>query len=70
MNERIIGANGHPYPSRYAPPTGNAAMDEAWKILDRIEPGIVPPETRFLLAGMIAGTIVRYQEAAKQGGQP
>ncbi len=66
---RIIGANGHPYPSLFAPPTGNAAMDEAWEMLDRFEPGMIPPETRFALHGMIAGRIMLYQEAAKRGGK-
>jgi hypothetical protein len=63
---RVKADNGHVYPSRYEPLTGSAAMDEAWEMLDKIEPGVIPPDTRFLLAGMIAGTIMRYQEAAKR----
>jgi hypothetical protein len=50
----------HTYPSNYTPPTGSAAMDEAWQILDSVEPGVIPHDTRAYLVGLIAGTISRH----------
>jgi hypothetical protein len=60
--ERVTGKNGHVYPSGYVPPTGNVFIDEAWEILDMIPPGTLAPELRFLLAGIIAGTISRHSK--------
>jgi hypothetical protein len=48
----------HTYPSDY-PPGTHWAVDAAWEILDRLKPGLLDLETRSLLAGMIAGRLVR-----------
>lgn len=51
----------HTYPSRY-PPGTNWATNEGWKILDRIKPGVIDPEVRAFLCGMIAGTLMRVKD--------
>lgn len=49
----------HAYPSNY--PKGSYwATDEAWEILDRIEPGIIPDDVRCYIAGAITGVLVKY----------
>jgi hypothetical protein len=53
----VIGDNGHHYPSVYTPDTGGWATNEAWDILDRIEPGIISVDVRGFLAGNIAGAL-------------
>ncbi|MGH6875931.1 MAG: hypothetical protein ACREHV_00990 [Rhizomicrobium sp.] len=58
--ERLIGDNGQPYPSLHAPGT-HWATDEAWNILDHITPGVIPDDARFLLGGLIAGTLMRMK---------
>lgn len=50
----------HTYPSRY-PKGSHWATDLGWKILDQIEPGAIPDDTRMLLAGQIAGLAVRME---------
>ena len=61
-SERVTKENGHVYPSLYVPPTGNAEIDEAWRMLDMTAPGVIPADTRFFLAGMIARALMRYKE--------
>jgi hypothetical protein len=59
----------HEYPTDY-PPSAGSSLAEAWKILDVIAPGVIPMDARALLAGMIAGTIERIkQEARDDGGE-
>lgn len=48
----------HTYPSKY-PPGSHWAVTEAWSILDVLPPGTLDQEQRALIAGMIAGTLVR-----------
>lgn len=48
----------HTYPSAYGRGQ-HWALDEAWAILDTLTPGAIPAETRFLLSGMITGTLMR-----------
>jgi hypothetical protein len=50
----------HTYLSRYLPGS-HWATDEAWAILDLVKPGVIPDDVRFLLAGVIAGTLMRYK---------
>ena len=57
-NGAIVGENAHAYPSSHTPGS-HWATDEAWKILDLAKPGVIPDDLRFLLAGMIAGTLMR-----------
>lgn len=48
----------HTYPSNY--PIGvHWAIDAAWEILDILSPGTINPDVRALLAGMIAGRLIR-----------
>lgn len=57
----------HPYPSNYRPGT-HWSVDEAWEILDQLPVGILPDDHRFLIAGMIAGALLKAskKEAAGQ----
>lgn len=48
----------HTYPSDYRPGT-HWALDEAWGILDRIKPGVIPDDIRAFLAGAIAGVLMK-----------
>lgn len=48
----------HEYPSKY-PPGKHWATDAAWEILDRLKPGVLSIEARSLLAGMIAGRLMK-----------
>lgn len=51
----------HTYPSQY----GRGLiwhLDEAWDILDRIRPGVIPDDARSLLCGLISGTLSRVAE--------
>lgn len=43
----------HEYPPAYAPGT-NWANDAAWEMLDAVQPGVISPEVRAFLAGLIA----------------
>jgi hypothetical protein len=51
----------HTYP-RLFPPGTHWATDEAWAILDAVRPGVIDPETRAYLSGLIAGTLMRLVE--------
>jgi hypothetical protein len=55
----------HTYPDNF-PKGAHWAVDEAWDILDKIKPGLIPDDVRIYLAGAIAGVIMRYTE----GKQP
>jgi hypothetical protein len=57
----------HPYPSNYRPGT-HWAVDEAWGIMDTLPVGMLPNHWRFLIAGMIVGTLLKHskKEAAGQ----
>lgn len=61
-SDTIIGDNGHSYPDKYAPGSGSWSMDEAWEIVDRIKPGVIPIDIRSFLAGAIAGALSRVAE--------
>jgi hypothetical protein len=54
----VLGKNGHAYPSAHTPGT-HWATDEAWQILDVAKPGAIADDLRFLLAGLIAGRLLR-----------
>lgn len=56
----------HSYPSDY-PPGKHWALDEAWAILDMFTPGAMSTDTRYLLAGMIFGMLLRL---AREGRIP
>lgn len=47
----------HSYPSNYRPGK-HWATDEAWEMLDRLPPGKLEDDYRFLIAGMIAGALM------------
>lgn len=49
------------YPSAYGPGT-HWAIDEAWTILDRLPVGMLPDDQRFLLAGQIAGALMKHAQ--------
>jgi hypothetical protein len=51
------------YPSKYLPGT-HWAVDEAWTILNALPVGMLPDDFRFLVAGQIAGALMRI---AKEG---
>jgi hypothetical protein len=55
---RDLPKDQHPYPPAYKPGV-HWAFDEAWDILDRLPVGMLPNDYRFLLAGQIAGTLMR-----------
>lgn len=48
----------HEYPSDY-PPGVHWAIDAAWEILDTLKPGRLTIQERSLIAGMIAGRLMR-----------
>jgi len=48
----------HTYPSNYGPGV-HWAIDEAWQILDELPVGQLTDDQRFLVAGRIAGTLLR-----------
>ena len=48
----------HSYPSAYQKGQ-HWAFDEAWALLDALRPGVLDATVRCMLAGMIAGTLVR-----------
>jgi hypothetical protein len=50
----------HSYPSNFAPgPEQHWAVNEAWGVLDCLPVGLLSVEQRALLAGRIAGTLMR-----------
>lgn len=51
----------HTYPSKYAPGSG-WAIDAAWEILDRVQPGVIDDLVRAFLAGLIAGRLMKVAE--------
>ena len=56
----------HTYPSQF--PTGSHwAITEAWAILDLLAPDVLSEAQRALLAGAIAGTLMRVVDHARQG---
>jgi hypothetical protein len=57
--------NGRRYPSLYLPGS-HWAIDEAWRILDMLKDGAIPENVRLLLAGMIAGALMK---ARKEPGE-
>lgn len=52
-------AEEHTYPSRYPKDSAIPEVREAWKMLDMVTPGIIPPDVRAFLAGIIAGALMR-----------
>lgn len=60
-DERVVGENGHPYPSRYLPGS-HWAVDAGWEILDTIKPGVIPDDVRFFIAGAIAGALMKERD--------
>jgi len=55
----------HRYPSEYKPGT-HWAIDEAWAILDGLPVDMLPDDYRFLVAGQIAGALMRIAETRSQ----
>jgi len=55
MNDQRLIAK-HTYPDRY-PKDAGGVVSEAWEILDRVTPGVIPPDVRAFLAGVIAGKL-------------
>lgn len=53
----------HTYPSNYRPGT-HWAITVSWEVLDFINPGVLSDDTRALLAGMIAGQLMKERERA------
>jgi hypothetical protein len=49
----------HTYPSNYRPGSGDEDLDECWKFLDMIKPGIIPADVRAFLCGVMMGMISR-----------
>ena len=58
----------HEYPSNYRPGT-HWAIDAAWEILDTIEPGVLMMDARALMAGRIAGRLMRARDEGYNEGQ-
>lgn len=56
-------------PRRHAylnhPPGSYWATDEAWEILDTIEPGVISDEVRAFLVGMIAGRLMKERRRSQ-----
>jgi len=46
----------HEYPSEYGRGV-DADLDDVWRILDMVRPGLIPNDVRFLLAGAFCGLI-------------
>ena len=61
--------NEHTYPSKY-PPGVHWATDMAWEILDQLRPGAISDDTRFVLAGMIAGSLMAVKRESKNENAP
>lgn len=59
----------HTYPRGYDPntPGQSPAVKQAWDILDTLPPQVLSNAARDLIAGMIAGVILRAYERGKQG---
>lgn len=49
----------HEYPSSYKPGQGVWFVDEAWRVLDSLPPGVLSVERRAYLAGLIGGALVK-----------
>lgn len=62
----------HRYPSDYAPGADQHwAINWAWEIVDAIRPGVIPDDARTLLAGMIAGGLIKAWRIGESGnGMP
>lgn len=58
----------HEYPSRYKPGT-HWSTDAAWELLDKFAPGAIENDHRFLLAGMIAGALMRVRTEGEAHGR-
>lgn len=56
-----IDRQHHTYPSNY-PPGTHWAVDAGWEILDIVKPGVIQDDVRFMLAGMIAGRLMRERD--------
>ncbi len=56
----------HTYPSLY-PPGTYWAVDEAWRILDELKPGVLSPDVRAYLAGAIAGLLMKERGECENG---
>lgn len=64
MAKNTAATLAHPYPSLHRPGT-HWATDESWVILDTLPVGLLPDDQRFLLAGMIAGSLMRVRSNAR-----
>ncbi len=58
-----MAGEGHTYPSLH-PPGTHWATDAAWEILDALRPGRLELAERSLIAGMIAGRLMRERDEA------
>ena len=56
----------HKYPSNYRPGV-HWSTDAAWEIMDTLKPGALSDDERFLIAGMIAGMLMRIAAQTRRG---
>lgn len=58
----------HEYPASYAPGQGIWFIDEAWRVLDCLPPGVLSVERREYLSGLIAGALSKAVAERGRGG--
>jgi hypothetical protein len=61
--DSVVTINGRQYPSIY-PPGSHWSADEAWRVLDMIKPGVLSLDVRSMLAGAIAGLLMKVSREA------
>jgi len=62
-NVSPVRYTGHTYPPDY-PPGYHWTTDEGWRVLDCIKPGVIGPDGRAFLCGLIAGMLSKVQSKA------
>lgn len=60
----------HTYPPAYGPDHASPFVRVAWALLDNIKPEAMKAETRFLIAGMIAGATESAYGVGKEHHSP
>lgn len=60
----------HVYPPPYGPKHRDPFVRIAWAILDKLPPDALPDEVRFLVGGMLAGSLSIAHEFGKNQKTP
>jgi len=60
----------HTYPSNYPPDHRMWEVRLSWAIMDQIKPGAIREETRFYIAGLLAGAMSELAKVLAEGGNP